>query len=113
MQRWQGGRDVDWESLDGTHIIAVQCLHTSVRNEALMSTVLKRYRIPHTIGSLLVIRTWLRVSSLRLMWSRKPGLKSKRRRKEAPRTVQGAEVRKTPDYVVVSESLEGRSRTLM
>ena len=42
-------------SNDGTHIIAVQCLHTSVRNEALMSTVLKRFRIPHTIGSLRVV----------------------------------------------------------
>ena len=37
-----------------------------------------------------------------------PGLKLKLRSKEAPRTVQGLEIRKTLDHFVVSESLEGK-----
>ena len=55
--------------------------------------------------------TWIRVDSLRAIRSRKPGPKSKHRRKEARRIVvrtqEAQKYGKTKDYFVVSESLEG------
>ena len=75
---------------EGVHIFAVYFWHSkgwSVRNEALMSTVLKRVANTRSHWTM----AWIRLISLRAIGSRKPRLKSQHRSKDAPRTVLRAQ----------------------